>query len=120
MLSSATYVKLSVHARCFLEVYHSLLLLLLLFSLALQPSAGFGLPVSPGFLITHNDTLRSEGLLSTSDQFVADTPDNIQHTQQTNIHAHGGIRNYDRTRRAAADLRLRPRGHWDRHIPIYC
>jgi hypothetical protein len=38
-------------------------------------------------------------------------PDN---TQQTNIHAPGGIWNHDRSRRAAVDLRLRPRGHWDR------
>ena len=28
----------------------------------------------------------------------------------------GGIRTHDLSRRAAADLRLRPRGHWDRHL----
>jgi len=39
-------------------------------------------------------------------------PDNTQHT---NIHAPGGIRTDDLRRWAAADLRLRPRGHWDRH-----
>ena len=27
----------------------------------------------------------------------------------------GGIRTHDLSRRVAADLRLRPRGHWDRH-----
>jgi hypothetical protein len=27
----------------------------------------------------------------------------------------GGIRTHDLSRRAAVDLRLRPRGHWDRH-----
>ena len=43
-------------------------------------------------------------------------PDNTQHSQQTNIHAPGGIRTYDRSRRAAVDLRLRPRGHWDRRL----
>jgi hypothetical protein len=37
-----------------------------------------------------------------------------QHTQQTNIHAPGGIRTHDRSRRVAVDLRLRPRGRWDR------
>jgi len=31
----------------------------------------------------------------------------------------GGIRTHDLSRRAAADLRLRPRGHWDRHTYIY-
>jgi hypothetical protein len=30
----------------------------------------------------------------------------------TNIHAPGGIRTHDLSWRAAADLRLRPRGHW--------
>ena len=40
--------------------------------------------------------------------------DNTQHSQQTNIHAPGGIRTHDLSRREAADLRLRPRGHWDR------
>jgi hypothetical protein len=40
-------------------------------------------------------------------------PDNTQHIQQTHIHAPGEIRNHDRSRRAAVDLRLRPRGHWD-------
>ena len=40
-----------------------------------------------------------------------------QHSQQTNIHDPGGIRTHDRSRRAAEDLRLRPRGYWDRHLP---
>jgi len=30
----------------------------------------------------------------------------------------GGIRTHDLSRRAAADLRLRPRGYWDRHFLI--
>ena len=41
-------------------------------------------------------------------------PDNTQHSQQTNIHALGGIRTHNLSRRATEDLRLRPRGHWDR------
>jgi hypothetical protein len=45
----------------------------LFFSLALQPSAGYGLLVSRGFLITHNDAPQSVGLLWTSDQLVAET-----------------------------------------------
>ena len=40
-------------------------------------------------------------------------PDNTQHSQQTDVHAAGGIQTHDLSRRAAADLRLRPRGHWD-------
>jgi hypothetical protein len=46
-------------------------------------------------------------------------PDNTQHSQQTNIHAPSWIRTHDLSRRAAVDLRLRPRGYWDRHIRQY-
>jgi len=35
-------------------------------------------------------------------------PDNTQHSQQTNVHAAGGIRTHNTSRRAAAELRLRP------------
>ena len=44
--------------------------------------------------------------------------DNTLHSQQTNIHAPSGIRTHDRSRRAAVDLRLRPRGYWDRPSSI--
>ena len=40
--------------------------------------------------------------------------DNTEHTQQINIHAPGGIRTHNLSRRAAEDLRLSPRGHWIR------
>ena len=46
-------------------------------------------------------------------------PDNTQHSQQTNIHAPGEIRTYNLSRRVAADLRLRPRGHWGRHCTYF-
>jgi len=45
-------------------------------------------------------------------------PDKTQHSQQTGIHAAGGIRTHYLNRRAAVDLRLRPRGHWDRLISL--
>ena len=35
-------------------------------------------------------------------------------TLTTDIHAPGGVRTHNPIRRVAADLRLRPRGHWDR------
>ena len=38
-----------------------------------------------------------------------------KHSQQTDIHIPGGIRTHNLSRRAAADLRLRQRGHWYRH-----
>jgi len=37
----------------------------------------------------------------------------------TNVHAPGGIRTHNPSRQAAADLRLRPRGHWDRQHKIF-
>ena len=43
-------------------------------------------------------------------------PNNTKHSQQTDIHAHGGIRTHNLSRRAAADLRHRPSSHWDRPI----
>jgi len=41
-------------------------------------------------------------------------PDNTQHSQETYIHAPGGIQTHIRSKRAAAEPSLRPRGHWDR------
>ena len=41
-------------------------------------------------------------------------PDKTQHSQQKNIHATGGIRTHNLSRRAAADLHLKPRGQWKR------
>jgi hypothetical protein len=42
-------------------------------SLALQPSAGYGLLVTRGFVIIHNDAPQSLGLLLTNDKLVAAT-----------------------------------------------
>jgi hypothetical protein len=41
-------------------------------------------------------------------------PDNTQHSQKTDIPLRGVIRTRSPSRRAAADPRLRLRGHWDR------
>ena len=53
------------------------------------------------------------------DEWSARRRDNTQHSQQINIHARGGIRTHNLSKRAAADLRLRPRGHWDRHRKVF-
>ena len=47
-----------------------------------------------------------------------DLTDSTQHSQQTNILVSGGIRTHNLSRQAAADLRLRSRGHrdWLRHV----
>ena len=41
-------------------------------------------------------------------------PNDTQHVQETNIHAPGGIRTKNPSKRAAADRHLRPRCHRDR------
>jgi len=43
-------------------------------------------------------------------------PHNTQHAQQTDIHASGAIRTHDPSKRGAAGLLLRPRGHWDQQM----
>jgi hypothetical protein len=60
-------------------------------------------------------------LLCPSDQLVADasTWQQTQNSQQKNVHTSGGVRTHNLSRRAAADLRLKPPGHWDRHIHIH-
>jgi hypothetical protein len=76
--------------------------------------------VDQGLLIhevsrSHSDTPHSVGLIWTvirSSQ--RPLPDNTQRPQQTNIYALGGIWTHNPSKRAAADPRLRPRGHWDR------
>jgi hypothetical protein len=42
--------------------------------------------------------------------------DNTQHSQEKNIHAPDGIRTHDPNKWTAAELHLRPRGIWDRHL----
>jgi len=53
---------------------------------------------------SHSDTPHSVRLLWTSYQL----------SQEKGIHAHGGIPTRNPRKRAAADPRLRPRGHWHR------
>ena len=38
-------------------------------------------------------------------------PNNMQHSQETDIHANSGIRARNSSKQAAADPSLRPRGH---------
>jgi hypothetical protein len=66
-------------------------------------------------VITLRHTPLSVGLLWTRDRPVAETSTwQYKHAQETNIHARGGIRIHDPSKRSAADLCLRPRGHWHR------
>jgi len=60
-----------------------------------------------GFEVTHNDAPQSVGLPWTKGQLVTETSiwQHTQHSQQTNVHAPGGIRTHDPSRRTAVDLR---------------
>ena len=92
----------------------------LLFPVALRSHVGHGLlilEVSRSHTTTHHIRYDSSGHVISASQ--RPLPDNTQYSQQTDIHAPGGIRTHDLSRREAADLRLRPRGHWDRHCIIY-
>jgi hypothetical protein len=83
----------------------------LFFSVALRPNAGHILILEVSKLHTttqHSRYDSSRQMISSSQKPL---PDN---TQETNIHAPGRIQTHDLSRRAAADLRFRPRGHWDR------
>jgi len=83
------------------------------FAAALRPNVGHGLLIR-----SHTTTHQSVGLLWTSDQLVTETSTWQHTTLTTNIHAPSGIWTHDLSRRAAADLRLRPRGHWDQQIYV--
>ena len=71
-----------------------------------------------GFYITHNNASQSVGLLWTSDPLVTETSTWRHTTITRDKHpCPGGIRTHYLSRWAAADLRLRPRGHWDWQKP---
>jgi hypothetical protein len=81
----------------------------LLFSLALQPSAGYGLHVHE---VSWSHTTTRHSRYDSSERVIS-----WQHTTE-NIHAPGGIKTHDRSGQTAVDFRHRPRGHWDRRRPL--
>ena len=88
--------------------------LLSIYLVVLRPNAGHDLlihEVSRSHTTTHHSRQDSSGQAIGSSQ--RPLSDNTQHSQQKNIHTPGGIRTHDLSRRAAADLRLRPRVCWD-------
>ena len=93
-----------LHIHCFLFLWR------------LQPNRGLWSPHSWGF---RDHTQRHTTVGRTPlDEWSARrrnlylTTHNSHNRQH--IHVRGGIRTHNLSRRAAADLRLRPRGHWDR------
>ena len=86
------------------------------FFFARQPPTGPGASVYTRFL-DHTQRRTTVGRSPLGEWSAL--PDKTQPSQQTNIHASGGIRTHNLSRRAAADLRLRPRNRWDRRIWFY-
>ena len=82
-------------------------------SLAQQPNAGQGRLIL-GVFRSHNDTPvgrppLGEGSARHRGLYLHTT----QHSQETDIHAPGGIQTRNPSKRLAADPRLRPLGFWD-------
>jgi hypothetical protein len=94
------------------------------FSMTQQPLVGRGRGRGRGLLITQasrprpirHTKLRRNPLDGRSAR-QRSIPDNTQHSQKTDFRA-GGIRHCNPIAREAAELRLRPRGEWDRHSGI--
>jgi len=108
-LPTKHYATMKLHATPYPK------LPIIIFPVALRPNAGHSLlipEVSWSHTTTHHSRYDSSGRVIGSSQ--RPLPDNTKHSQQTNIRVSDGIRTHDLSRRAAADLRLRPRGNWDR------
>ena len=111
----------TTHIGRHIDTCKRLCIYIYIFPVALRPNAGHGLlilEVSRSHTTTHHCRQDSPGRVISSSQ--RPLPGNTQHSQQTNIQVPARILTHDLSRRAAADLRLRPRGHWDRqYIYIY-
>jgi hypothetical protein len=87
--------------------------------LSQQTPVGQGLlinEVSRSNITTHRSWLYSSGRVISSSQ--RPVPDNVQHLQQTDIHAPGWIRPHNPSLWAAAVLRFRPRDQWARRESV--
>jgi hypothetical protein len=91
---------------------------LIFFPMAQQPLVGQGLLIIEASR-SHSDTPHSVGLVRTSDRPDAETSTWQYTTLTRDRHpCPAGIQTRNPSKRAAADPRLSPRGHWDRHTPI--
>jgi len=99
---------------------HRLLAHLVCLFLARQPHVGQGIHIHE---VPRSHTTTRHRRYDSSWREISPSqrplPDHTQHSQQTNVHAPGGFWAHNLNRRAAADPRLRPRGHWDRLCTSY-
>jgi len=79
---------------------------------SLRPNAGHGLisEVPRSHTTTHHSRQDFSGRVIRRDLYLRTHNTYIRHTYPC---PPGGIRTHDHSRRAAVDLSLRPRGHWD-------
>ena len=66
-----------------------------------------------GFMITQTHHARYDSTGRVISSTRRPLPDNTQHSQEIDIHAPGGIRTGNPSKRAAASPCLRRQGHWD-------
>jgi len=84
--------------------------------MAQQPLVGQGL-LNIEAVQTHSDTPHTVGILGKSDQPEAENSTWQHTTLTTDRHLFSdGIRTHNTNKRTVADLRPRPRGHWDRRV----
>jgi hypothetical protein len=107
------YVYACTHTHTHTHIY-TYIYMCVCFSLALQPSAGYGHLVTRGFVITHNDASLSVGLLWTSDQLVVETSTwhNTTHNRKTSMPPVG----FEPTIAACE----RPRTEWRKLLDTRC
>jgi len=106
-------------AHAYTGIIPSNILCNIFFLLCFDPIQGRSLPLRASRSDTL-DTPHSVGILWTSDRPDARyVPDSAQQSQQIDVHAPGGIRTRNPSKRAAADPRLRQCGHWDRPLQHY-
>jgi len=86
-----------------------------IFSVVLRPIASYDLLIHK---VSRSHTTMHHIWQDFSGRVIIPThrplPDNTQHSHETDIHATGEIRTHDLSRRVAANLRLRQRGHCER------
>jgi len=86
-----------------------------LFVLVQQPSSGPGPPQFMRFSRSHTTNhIRYDSSGRVISSLQRPLPDDTHHSQETENHAPSGIQTHNLSRQAAADLRLRPCGHWNR------
>jgi hypothetical protein len=82
-----------------------------------KASIGPGSPHYRGFTITLRHNTWQDSAVQVMSLTQRSVPENTQHSQETDIHAPGGIWTCNPSKQAAADPRLGQCSHWDQGLP---